>query len=219
MVALLGCLGLLAGLPVAQAQTNDCALALVIVYDASGSMKEKVPAANGKQTAKYLVANNAVVAIADKLQSYCDEKKTNVQAGLVVFSNNSAHEQIWQQRFDAETFKKWARAFHSPGGGTPLGEGIKQANVLLARSPCVHKHILIVSDGESNVGESPESVIKSMRESQNLTSIYFVAFDVAARVFDPVKAQGATVVSAADEVQLRTQLDAIVGKKILLEAE
>jgi hypothetical protein len=46
-----------------------------------------------------------------------------------------------------------------------------------------------------------------------------VAFDVAAKVFDPVKKQGATVVSAANELELKTQIDSLLGKKILLEAE
>jgi hypothetical protein len=42
---------------------------------------------------------------------------------------------------------------------------------------------------------------------------------VAAKVFDPVKKLGATVVGAADEKQLNTQLDYILQKKILLEEE
>jgi hypothetical protein len=58
-----------------------------------------------------------------------------------------------------------------------------------------------------------------MKSRQNLTSVYFVAFDVSAQVFNPVKKFGATVVSAADELGLKTQIDALLGKKILLEAE
>jgi len=58
-----------------------------------------------------------------------------------------------------------------------------------------------------------------MKARQDLTSVYFVAFDVAAQVFDPVKNLGATVVSASNELQLKTQIDALLGKKILLEAE
>jgi hypothetical protein len=50
-------------------------------------------------------------------------------------------------------------------------------------------------------------------------SVHFVAFDVAAKVFDAVKKQGATVVAASDEKQLDTQLQFILQKKILLEEE
>ena len=56
---------------------------------------------------------------------------------------------------------------------------------------------------------------------QNHTSlsVHFVAFDVDAKVFDPVKKLGATVVGAADEKQLNGQLEFILQKKILLEEE
>ena len=49
--------------------------------------------------------------------------------------------------------------------------------------------------------------------------MHFVAFDVDAKVFDPVKKLGATVVGAADEKQLNTQLEYILQRKILLEEE
>jgi hypothetical protein len=42
---------------------------------------------------------------------------------------------------------------------------------------------------------------------------------VAAKQFDSVKKLGATVVGAADEKQLNTQLEFILQRKILLEEE
>ena len=51
------------------------------------------------------------------------------------------------------------------------------------------------------------------------TKIAANAFDVDAKVFDPVKKLGATVVGAADETQLNNQLQFILQKKILLEEE
>jgi hypothetical protein len=50
-------------------------------------------------------------------------------------------------------------------------------------------------------------------------STHFVAFDVDAKVFAPVKKLDATVVAAADEKQLDTQLQFILQQKILLEEE
>ena len=50
-------------------------------------------------------------------------------------------------------------------------------------------------------------------------SVHFVAFNAAAKEFNGVKKLGATVVGAADEKQLDTQLDFILQKKILLEDE
>jgi len=56
-------------------------------------------------------------------------------------------------------------------------------------------------------------------QKQSAFSVHFVAFDVDAKVFDPVKKLGATVVGAADEKQLNTQLEFILQRKILLEEE
>ena len=48
---------------------------------------------------------------------------------------------------------------------------------------------------------------------------HFLAFDVAASAFAKVKKQGATVVSATNETQLKEQLSYIFEEKILLEKE
>jgi uncharacterized glyoxalase superfamily protein PhnB len=60
---------------------------------------------------------------------------------------------------------------------------------------------------------------KQAEEKQSTLSVHFVAFDVAAKAFDSVKKQGATVVAAADEGTLNIQLQFILQKKILLEDE
>jgi hypothetical protein len=49
--------------------------------------------------------------------------------------------------------------------------------------------------------------------------IHFIAFDVDAKVFAPLKKLGVTVVGATDEKQLNQQLEFILAKKILLEDE
>ncbi|MEI6782416.1 MAG: hypothetical protein WCQ21_16015, partial [Verrucomicrobiota bacterium] len=62
--------------------------------------------------------------------------------------------------------------------------------------------------------------LKQQAEDKHATvSVHFVAFDVDAGVFDSVKKLGATVVGAADEKQLNTQLEYILKRKILLEEE
>jgi hypothetical protein len=61
-----------------------------------------------------------------------------------------------------------------------------------------------------------------LRDAEKKGSIlftHFVAFDVAASVFAPLKKQGATVVGAADEKELNGQLDFILEEKILLEKD
>ena len=75
----------------------------------------------------------------------------------------------------------------------------------------------------NTVGPDPASVLpglkKQAEQRQAALSVHFVAFDVDAKVFDSLKKQGATVVGAANETQLNTQLGLILEKKILLEDE
>ena len=62
-------------------------------------------------------------------------------------------------------------------------------------------------------------MLNQLRNGHHPVPVYFVAFDIAADFFKPVKAEGAMVVSASDEAQLNTQINTILGQKILLEAE
>jgi uncharacterized protein YegL len=223
-----GCLALLAAAlivsgqsPAPSAATGGAppALALVILYDGSGSMADKVPNLGGEPTPKFQLANNAVRTIAQKMENYCTNRNVTIDAGLIYFTQAKVKVGIPFQPFQAGSFESWANKFKSPNGGTPLGEGIKEANKMLATSHALKKHILIVTDGESNQGEAPQTVLAKMKSKGDSTSVYFVAFDVSAKVFDPVKKLGATVVSAANELELKTQIDGLLGKKILLEAE
>ena len=157
LIAIPGCLALLTAAIAVTGQTNDSApkmggdspaLALVILYDGSGSMRDKVPNVRGEPTPKYQLANNAVITIAQKAQDYCTNKHVTIDAGLVYFTDAKVKVGIPLQAFDLNAFQNWAKSFNSPDGGTPLGEGIKAANRMLAKSRAVKKHILIVTDGE-----------------------------------------------------------------------
>ena len=83
--------------------------------------------------------------------------------------------------------------------------------------------MLVITDGVNNGGPTPAEVIPSLNHraerQQTALSIHFVAFDVDASEFTPVKKLGATVVGAANETQLNNQLDFILQNQILLEKE
>ena len=194
----------------AQAQTNDSAaqtnnggIAVSIVYDGSGSMADRVPGADHQLAPKYLIANKAVASIIRQLVAFSQNKQMEIQAGLVYFVGGKIHQAIPL----------------TPAGGTPLGLAIREAQHQLDSSRCHHKHILVITDGVSNSGIAPDRVVQAIRASPNPSSVYFVAFDITASVFDPVKAQGATVVGASDEAQLNVEINHLLGQKILLEAE
>jgi len=104
-----------------------------------------------------------------------------------------------------------------------LGNALNAAGQAVLNSRLPHKHVLVITDGINTAGPSPGSVLPKLKhqaqEKQTSLSVHFVAFDVDAKVFDTVKRQGATVVGAANENQLNTQLLYILQRKILLEEE
>src|ERR1051326_4709244 len=45
-------------------------VAVAVLYDTSGSMREMVPDQNGKSSPKYVIANRALIAIANQLEAF-----------------------------------------------------------------------------------------------------------------------------------------------------
>jgi len=202
-------------------------VALAIIYDTSGSMRESVKDESGKPAPKYVIANRALVAITRQLEIFATNTASGaprkLQAGLYIFGENGAKEVVKFGPFDGNAMREWARNFSSPQGNTPLGNAVKKASQTVLDSPLSRKHVLVITDGVNTAGPAPAAVIPRIKQQadqkQTSLSVHFVAFDVDAKVFDSVKKLGATVVGAADERQLKTQLDYIMQKKILLEEE
>jgi hypothetical protein len=202
-------------------------VALAILYDTSGSMRETVADKNGKAEPKYLIANRALTAIAQRIQTFATNTASGaarrIDAGLFIFSGPGAREAVKFGKFDASAIETWAGSFANPNGNTPLGNALDTAAKAVLKSPLSRKHVLIITDGINTAGPPPALVmprLKQLADQQHTAlSVHFVAFDVDAKVFDSVKKLGATVVGAADETQLNTQLEFILQKKILLEEE
>jgi hypothetical protein len=202
-------------------------LALAIVYDTSGSMKEQVRDQNGKLSPKYVIANRALEAISKRIQTFATNTITGgrrtIHAGLFVFDGTDAKQAVKFGPYEASTFQRWAQRFSAPEGGTPLGSAITAAGQAVLNSGLPRKHVLVITDGINTVGPEPAAVMPRLSQladqKQNRLSVHFVAFDVNAKVFDGVKKLGATVVGASDETQLNSQLEFILQKKILLEDE
>jgi len=202
-------------------------VALAIVYDTSGSMKDPVRDESGKPSPKYVIANRALIAIAKQIQNFAtnsaSESPRKIEAGVFVFDKNSAREAVKFGPFDERAIESWANTFSNPSGSTPLGNALTVASRAVFNSPLNHKHILVITDGMNTYGPKPEDVLPRLKaqaqRSGTALSTHFVAFDVDAKVFAAVKKLDATVVSAADEKQLDTQLKFILQRKILLEEE
>jgi uncharacterized protein YegL len=202
-------------------------VALAIIYDTSGSMKDPVRDANGGSSPKYVIANRALVAVAKQIQAFAPSNagpaSRKVEAGLFVFGGDSAREAVPFGPFEASALVNFARNFSTPSGNTPLGNALTVATRTVMNSPLSRKHVLIITDGMNTAGPTPAAVMPRLKqqaqEKQTTVSVHFVAFDVDAKVFDSVKKLGATVVSASDEKQLNTQLEYVLQRKILLEEE
>jgi hypothetical protein len=202
-------------------------VALAIVYDTSGSMREPVAGKDGKQAAKYVVANKALVSVADRIEAFA----TNTAAGaarkvdcaLFTFQGDSARAAIPLGPLNADALRNWARSFNAPTGNTPLGNSLSIAWRTVLNSPLSRKHVLVITDGMNTAGPTPQSVLPNLqraaKDGSATVSAHFIAFDVDAKVFDGVKKLGATVVGAQNEAQLSAQLQFILQKKILLEDE
>jgi len=201
-------------------------VALAIVYDTSGSMREMVKDAAGKPTAKYIIANRALTSIARQIQAFSSNSSNGprkVEAGVFIFDRDNAKEAVKYGTFDPAAIENWAKNFSTPSGNTPLGNALTTASKPVVESALNRKHILVITDGVNTAGPAPDKVLPNLQkratEKGGSLGVHFVAFDVDAKVFDGVKKQGATVVAAADEKQLDSQLQYILEKKILLEDE
>jgi len=124
---------------------------------------------------------------------------------------------------NAAAMRAWMKSFSAPSGPTPLGETVALAGKAALASNLSRKHVLVVTDGESNRGKAPAAALSDLRREAERakTSVgsHFIAFDVNASVFEPVKSEGATLLGASNEAQLTEQLAYILEKKILLEEE
>ena len=202
-------------------------VALAIIYDTSGSMKEPVPDASGGSAPKYVIANRALLAVTRQLQAFATNSATGaprkIHAGLFIFQGEHALPVIKLGPLDPKAFENWANHFSHPYGNTPLGNALTTATRAVLDSPLSRKHVLVITDGINTAGPTPHTVLprlKKQAEEQHANlSVHFVAFDVDARQFAPLKRLGATVVGAADEKQLNSQLQFILQQKILLEDE
>lgn len=202
-------------------------VAVAIVYDTSGSMKDLVRDASGKWSPKYKIANRALESIANQIQAFAAPSGSGsgrkVHAGLYVFDGSGCKPAVPMGPFDSQAMIDWARKFKSPGRGTPLGLALQTAGKEVLKSDLSRKHVLVITDGINTVGADPVETlpeVKKLAESKQASlQFHFVAFDVNAKLFDPIRKLGVTVVGASDEKQLNTQLETIMQRKILLEEE
>ena len=191
-------------------------VALAIVYDTSGSMRDAVRDVAGKGAPKYTIGNRALLAVIDRLDKFARTNPDQLTVGLFVFDGRDGREAVRLRKFDAGELRIWAKSLTAPRGPTPLGPAVQLAVDSLLAIDARQRHVLVITDGENTAGPDPAAVISRL-DKKSAVSFHFIAFDVNATAFRAIKELGATVVSAADEKELNAQLEFILEEKILLE--
>jgi len=200
--------------------TGD-AISVFIVYDGSGSMGDSVKNSKGERESKAAIANRALIAVGNRLNSYlASNTNRTIGLGMVrIFEGRSSFTDFKVMKGSTEGFfSAWANKYCGEvAGGTPLGNAIRLAGENMAKIQGTQaKHILILTDGMSNSGPSPDVVIPQLTKG---FGVHLIAFDTKGGIFDNLKKNNVTVVEAADEKQLDSQFNFILNEKILLERE
>ena len=199
-------------------------IAAAILIDTSGSMRDKVADADGKTRAKIDIAQRAALNLVKQFESYAREHSDQtIFVGIYEFSdrgrNTSSCREIIKLGPPDPASAAVAISKMRAAGDTPIGDAMIVAKRDLDKSGLAKRHILVVTDGENNQGYSPGNVTQviSAQSQKDRASIYFVAFDVAASIFNPVKDGGGIVLAASNETELTGTLDYLLTGKILVE--
>jgi hypothetical protein len=190
--------------------------AVAILVDTSGSMKERAP---GDSRPKYVVAQEALEAMLDATDAFVKRRPDfPIKIGIYSFSS-SVHRRRPIQPYDRDALRAAIDDLPRPGGGTAIGEAMREARPDLYRAGVFRKYLLVVTDGENTHGRAPDLVAREIfRKSEGTVQTYFVAFDTSPDKFAFLKDVGGDVIGAGSGPALRTALDGIYQGKILGEA-
>ena len=190
--------------------------AVAILIDTSGSMKERAP---GDSRRKHEVAQEALNAMLDATDAFIARRPDfPIKIGVYTFSSgvNRLHP---IQPYDRAAIKRVLASLPGPGGGTAIGDAMREARPDLYRAGVFRKYLLVVTDGENTNGRNPEAVARDIwSKSQGGVQVFFVAFDTSPEKFAFLKEVGGDVIAAGTGAELRTALDGIYQGKILAEA-
>jgi Mg-chelatase subunit ChlD len=190
--------------------------AVAILVDTSGSMRDAAP---GDSRPKYVVAQQALEAMLDATDAFIAKRPDfPIKIGVYSFSSNVRILRSIQP-YNRDSIRFALSKLPQPGGGTAIGEALYQARPDLYRAGVFRKYLLVVTDGETTRGRSPDDVAREIsRKSEGAVQVYFVAFDTSPEKFAFLKEVGGDVIGAGTGAELRQALDGIYQGKILAEA-
>jgi hypothetical protein len=200
-----------------QAETEEgLGAAVAILVDTSGSMRDKAP---NDDRPKYVVAQEAIEAMLDATDTFIAKRPDfPIKIGLYSFSS-SVKTLRSIQPYDRRALREALANLPHPGGGTAIGDALREARPDLYRAGVFRKYLLVVTDGDNTRGRSPDEVARDIwTKSEGAVQVYFVAFDTSPEKFAFLKDVGGDVIGAGTGAELHKALDGIYQGKILAEA-
>ena len=190
--------------------------AVAILIDTSGSMKERAP---GDSRQKHVVAREAIEAMLDATDAFL-ARRSDFPIKIGVYSFSSGVRTLRSiEPYERESVRAALARLPGPGGGTAIGDAMREARPDLYRAGVFRKYLVVVTDGENTNGRSPENVAREIfTKSQGGVQVYFVAFDTSPEKFGFLKDAGGDVIGANTGAELKTALDGIYQGRILAEA-
>ena len=206
---------------------DELGLSIVLLVDVSGSMADP-PAGGGSP--KYIQAAQAFGTIADFLEGFAARHRDLVvKVAILKFSDKVKLVLPLTTLDERGTHALQGIASNPknfrPEGKTAIGSAIEAGSELLAQSGTIFRSMIVVTDGESNIGTDPSEVIDAIYADRNSAStkdmpvgtatqlLSFVGFDSDSGSFGPFHDRGARITSAQDQAGLES------GLKGLLEAD
>lgn len=174
--------------------------AIAIVVDTSGSMEDSI-----NKEVKIESAKKSLQSILEDYREYAKENK-EVKVGLFYFLNDKVRCAVPVNTFDYDLLNLNVNGL-VPSARTPLGISLAYAERELDKTGYLNKNIVLLTDGMSNIGMTPESVFESINKTNaafgdSKTNLYIIAFNTDPTYFDDLKKQGATVYEAKDSAEL-----------------
>jgi Mg-chelatase subunit ChlD len=190
--------------------------AVAILIDTSGSMRERVP---GDTRPKHVVALQALEAMLDATDAFVARRPDfPIKIGIYSFSS-SVSRALPIQLYNRDVVRAALKRLPGPGGGTAIGEAMRDARPDLYRAGVFRKYLLVITDGENTNGRDPDDIARAIfRKSEGAVQIYFVAFDTSPEKFAFLKNVGGDVIAAGSGPELGKALDEIYQGRILAEA-
>ena len=193
--------------------------AVVLLIDISPSMEQSVPDHAGHKRPKNQIAREAlqrVIRVTDDWHR--QHADSTLYLGITHF-DRTCSTILPMGPFDAAQAAAAVEKKPRAGDGTAIGLALVEGFKALYTTGCIRKHLVCITDGESNVGTPPDAVAQQLyAQTKGDVEIHFIAFDTSASHFGFLKDVNGSVVEAADGAQLQTQLVELYEKRILVEA-